>query len=67
MKMASSKTYAAHVSAGADAESALAAAEETGEVATELRVLRWMLGSLFGLQLLVLAAVLQIVLRLPSD
>ena len=65
MRMASSKAYAAHVSAGADAESALAAAEEIGEIATELRVLRWMLGSVVGLQLLVLAAVFQIALRLP--
>ena len=59
------KTYTAHVSAGADPEAALAAAEEMGEVAGEVRTLRWMVGSVIGLLLVVLAALFQIALRLP--
>ena len=59
------KTYTAHVSAGADPEAALAAAEEMGEVAGEVRILRWMVGSVIGLLLVVLAALFQIALRLP--
>ena len=65
MKTAAVKTYAAHVSAGADPEAALAAAEEMGEVAGEVRILRWMVGSVIGLLLVVLAVLFQIALRLP--
>ena len=65
MKTAAVKTYTAHVSAGADPEAALAAAEEMGEVAGEVRILRWMVGSVIGLLLVVLAALFQIALRLP--
>ncbi len=65
MKTAAAKTYTAHVSAGADPEAALAAAEEMGEVAGEVRILRWMVGSVIGLLLVVLAALFQIALRLP--
>lgn len=59
------KTYTAHVSAGAGPEAALAAAEEMGEIAGEVRILRWMVGSVIGLLLVVLAALFQIALRLP--
>lgn len=65
MKMLAVKPYAAHVSAGADLEAALAAAEEMGEIAGEVRILRWMVGSVIGLLLIVLAALFQIALRLP--
>ena len=65
MKTAAVKTYTVHVSAGADPEAALAAAEEMGEVAGEVRILRWMVGSVIGLLLVVLAALFQIALRLP--
>ena len=65
MKTAAVKTYTAHVSAGADPEAALAAAEEMGEIAGEVRILRWMVGSVIGLLLVVLAALFQIALRLP--
>ena len=65
MKTVAVKTYTAHVSAGADPEAALAAAEEMGEVAGEVRILRWMVGSVIGLLLVVLAALFQIALRLP--
>ena len=65
MKTAAVKTYTAHVSAGADPEAALAAAEEMGEIAGEVRILRWMIGSVIGLLLIVLAALFQIALRLP--
>ena len=59
------KTYTAHLSAGADPEAALAAAEDLGEIAGEVRILRWMVGSVLGLLLVVLAALFQIALRLP--
>ena len=59
------KTYTAHVSAGADPEAALDAAEEMGEIAGEVRILRWMVGSVIGLLLVVLVALFQIALRLP--
>ena len=65
MKTAAVKTYTAHVSAGADPEAALAAAEEMGEIAGEVRILRWMVGSVIGLLLVVLAVLFQIALRLP--
>lgn len=65
MKTAAVKTYTAHVSAGADPEAALAAAEDLGEIAGEVRILRWMVGSVLGLLLVVLAALFQIALRLP--
>ena len=65
MKTAAVKTYTAHVAAGADPEAALAAAEEMGEIAGEVRILRWMVGSVIGLLLIVLAALFQIALRLP--
>lgn len=65
MKTAAVKTYTAHVSAGADPEAALAAAEEMGEIAGEVRILRWMVGSVIGLLLVVLAMLFQIALRLP--
>ena len=66
MKTAAVKTYAAHVSAGAAPEIALAAAEEMGEIAGDVRILRWMVGSVIGLLLIVLAALFQIALRLPQ-
>ena len=65
MKTAAVKTYTALMSAGADPEAALAAAEEMGEVAGEVRILRWMVGSVIGLLLVVLAVLFQIALRLP--
>ena len=65
MKTVAVKPYAVHVSAGADPEAALAAAEEMGEIAGEVRILRWMVGSVIGLLLIVLAALFQIALRLP--
>ena len=34
----------AHVSAGADPEAALAAAEEMGEITGDVRILKWMVG-----------------------
>lgn len=67
MKTAAVKTYTAHVSAGADPEAALAAAEEMGEIAGEVRILRWMVGSVIGLLLVVLAMLFQIALRLPQQ
>ena len=69
MKMVASKTYMAHVSAGADAEAALAAAEELGEIGNDVRILKWMVGVVIGLLLagfsVVAGALFQISLRLP--
>ena len=69
MKTVASKTYMAHVSAGADAEAALAAAEELGEIGSDVRILKWMVGVVIGLLLagfsVVAGALFQISLRLP--
>lgn len=69
MKAAASKTWMAHVSAGADPEVALAAAEEMGDIATDVRILKWMVGIVIALLLaglsVVAAALFQIALRLP--
>ena len=69
MKTAASKTYLAHVSAGADPDAALAAAEELGEVVADVRIVKWMVGVVIGLLLaglsVVAAALFQIALRLP--
>ena len=60
----------AHVSAGADPEAALAAAEEMGEIAGDVRILKWMVGMVIALLLagftLVAGALFQISLRLPA-
>ena len=66
MKTVASKTYSALVSAGA----ALAAAEELGEVGTDVRILKWMVGVLMALVIAgfagMAAALFQISVRLPS-
>ena len=71
MKTAASKTYMAYVSAGAEPEAALAAAEEMGEIASDVRILKWMVGVVIGLLLagftLVAGALFQISLRLPGS
>ena len=71
MKAAASRTYLAHVSAGADPEAALAAAEEMGEIAGDVRILKWMVGVVIALLLagftIVAGALFQISLRLPAS
>ena len=71
MKTAASRTYMAHVSAGADPEAALAAAEEMGEIAGDVRILKWIVGVVIALLLagftLVAGALFQINLRLPAS
>jgi len=61
----------AHFSAGADPEAALAAAEEMGEIAGDVRILKWMVGVVIALLLagftLVAGALFQINLRLPAS
>ena len=70
MKTVASKTYTALISAEAKPEAALAAAEELGEVGTDVRILKWMVGALMALVIAgftgIAAALLQIILRLPS-
>lgn len=68
VKTMASRTYEAHLSAGAD--KARGAAEDMGDLAFEVRVLRWMLGAVlagmvtgFGL---LATMVFQVLLRLPS-
>ena len=71
MKTAASKTYMAHVSAGADPEAALAAAEEMGEIAGDVQILKWMVGVVIALLLagftVVAGALFQISLRLSAS
>ncbi len=61
----------AHVSAGADPESALAAAEEMSEIAGDVQILKWMVGVVIALLLagftIVAGALFQISLRLPAS
>ncbi len=70
MKTVASKTYTALVSAGAEPEAALAAAEELGEEGTDVRILKWMVGMLMALVIAgftgMAAALFQISLRLPG-
>lgn len=68
MKTAASKTYMAHVSAGAEPDAALAAAEEMGEIAGDTRILKWMVGVVIALLLtgftVITGALFQMSLRL---
>jgi len=63
-RLLSAKTYEAHVSAGAKPEAALAAAEEIGDVVSEVRMLKWMSGITIGLVLIVIGLLFQVALRL---
>ena len=69
MKIVSAKMRAALAEAGASEATAEAAAAELGELAGEVRIIRWMLASLLGVVLtgfgLLGAAVIQILVRLP--
>ena len=65
MKTVSAKTYAAHVAADVPPELALEAAAEMGEIAGDVRILKWMVGASIGLTLVMLAMLFQIALRLP--
>ena len=69
MKTAAAKTYMAHVSAGAAPDAALAAAEEMGEIAGDVHVLKWMVGVVIALLLagfsIIATALFQIAVRLP--
>lgn len=69
MALMSAKTYAAHASAGADSDAALAAAEELGDIAGEVRILKWMVGVLLTLYVAgtagMVAMLFQIAVRLP--
>ena len=69
MKIVSAKMRAALVEAGASEATADAAAADVGELAGEVRIIRWMLASLLGVVLtgfgLLGAAMIQILVRLP--
>ena len=65
MKTVAAETFAAHLSAGADPETALRAAREMGDLGHDVRVLKWMVGASIGLTLVMLAMLFQIALRLP--
>ena len=74
MKTAASKTCTArtaHVSAGAEPEAALAAAEEMGALASDVRILKWMVGIVIALLLagftVVAGALFQSARRLPAS
>lgn len=69
MKIVSAKMRGALVEAGASETTAEAATADIGELAGEVRIIRWMLASLLGVVLagfgLLGAAVIQILVRLP--
>ena len=69
MKIISAKMRGALVEAGASEETAEAAAADIGELAGEVRIIRWMLATLLAVVVtgfgLLGAAVVQILLRLP--
>jgi hypothetical protein len=65
MRTVSAKTYAALTAADVTPELALDAAAELGEIAGEVRILKWMVGASIGLTLVMLAMLFQIALRLP--
>ena len=69
MKTVSAKIRGALVEAGASEATADAAAADIGELAGEVRIIRWMLASLLGVVLtgfgLLGAAVIRILVRLP--
>ncbi len=62
------RTYEAHREAGASHETAAGAAADMGDLAGEVRTLRWMVGTLIGITVAGFlgagAALLQIALRL---
>ena len=68
MKIISAKMRGALVEAGANEETAEAAAADIGELASEVRIIRWMLATLLAVVItgfgLLGAAVVQILLRL---
>ena len=69
MKIVSAKMRAALVEAGTSEATAESAAADIGELAGEVRIIRWMLASLLGVVLtgfgLLGAALIQILVRLP--
>ena len=58
------RTYEAHSEAGASHETAGGAAADIGDRADEVRILRRMVGSVIVIQIVTLAAVFQVALRL---
>ena len=69
MALMSARTYAAHAAAGVEPDVALAAAEELGDIAADVRILKWMVGVLMTLYVAGTAAMVamlfQIAVRLP--
>ena len=69
MKIISAKMRGALVEAGASHETAEAAPADSGELAGEVRIIRWMLATLLAVAItgfgLLGAAAVQILLRLP--
>ncbi len=60
------RTYEAHREAGASHETATVAAADIGDLAGEVRILRWMVGTVIAIQIVTLAAVFQVALRLSA-
>ena len=58
------RTYKAHREAGASHETAAGAAADIGDLGGEVRILRWMVGTVIAIQIVTLAAVFQVALRL---
>ena len=67
MKTMATRTYEAHLSAGADADKAAGAAQDMGDLAVEVRVLRWMVGAVLVLVAGLYVMLFQIAIRLPAS
>ena len=61
------RTYEAHREAGASHETASGAAADIGDLGGEVRILRWMVGTVIAIQIVTLAAVFQVALRLGAS
>ena len=58
------RTYEAHREAGASHATVAGAAADIGDLGGEVRILRWMVGTVIAIQIVTLAAVFQVALRL---
>ena len=69
MKTVAAETFAARLSAGANPETALKAAQEMGDLGHDVRVLKWMVGVVLAVAVtgfgIMISAILQIAFRLP--
>ena len=67
MKTIARRTLEADLSAGAERDAAMGAAEDMGDLAVEIRVLRWMVGAVLVLVAGLYVMLFQIAIRLPAS